>query len=448
MKYKNKRDSGISRRNFIRNSVSAAAGLGLIGGGRLYGQENVSPTGLKIKEYRTLGRTGFKVSDISVGAGNLSNENVFAAALDMGINYVDTAEHYGNGNSERTIGKVLSKRDRKKIFLTTKLNLMMGGRTKEKLKTRFSRCLERLQTDYVDCLMMHMTPTVELVKHEPYHEAIRELKAEGKVRFTGLSNHGKEHKIAGPIKDEMDKIVLAAAEDGRFDVVLFTYNFIQKEVGDRILKGCKRKNMGITLMKTNPVKFYQMMQDILERNRAQGRKLGEQFFKIMEEYKTLIDQGESFIKKYGLTSAERARDASIRFCLGNSDVHSICPTMNSFEELEGFIALSGTRLDTEEKAMLADYKSGLGRYYCRHGCGKCEGHCPQGVPVNTVMRYHHYFAAQRREKYAMEKYNALPGNSADTCSDCSGGYCEKACPYGVPVQGLLVLAHKTLTLKA
>ena len=446
MKHKSQKDSGINRRNFIRSSISAAAGLSLVGSGRLFGQEGEEPTKTKIKEYRTLGRTGFKVSDIGFGAGNLSNPNVLEAALDRGINYIDTAEHYFRGNSERTIGEVINKRDRKKIFLTTKLNLMMGGGTKEKIKIRFSKCLERLKTNYADCLMLHMTPTVEQVKHEAYHEAIRELRAEGKVRFSGLSNHGTEHKLAGPIKDEMDKVILAAAEDGRFDVVLFTYNFIQKEMGDRILKACKNKNMGTTLMKTNPVKFYQDIQNILESYKEQGRKIGQQFLKIMEEYKTLIDQGESFIKKYSLTGAEQTRDAAIKFCLSNADVHSICPTMNSFDELETFVPLSGTRLDPEGKAMLADYESGLGRYYCRHACGQCEGSCPKGVPVNTIMRYYHYFAAQRREKFAMEKYHALAGNCADACSNCSEGHCEEACPYGVPVQGLLVLAHQTLTL--
>ncbi len=114
MKHKNRKDSGISRRNFIRNSVSAAAGLGFIGGKRLFGQEVEEPAGQKIKEYRTLGRTGFKVSDIGFGAGMLSNENILEAALDMGINYIDTAEEYVRGISERTIGKVLSRRDRKK----------------------------------------------------------------------------------------------------------------------------------------------------------------------------------------------------------------------------------------------------------------------------------------------------------------------------------------------
>lgn len=445
MKNKDRKDSGISRRNFIRSSVSIAAGLGLIRTGKLFGQESAELTRSKIKEYRTLGRTGFKVSDIGFGAGYLNNTNVLEAALDMGINYIDTAEHYIGGNSERTIGQVISKRDRKKIFLTTKLN-MMGGGSKEKLITRFNQCLERLQTDYADCLMIHMVPTVEQLTHEGYHEAIQELKAEGKVRFAGLSTHGTEHKLAGPVKDEMDKIILAAAEDGRFDVVLFTYNFIQKEMGDRILKACKDKNMGTTLMKTNPVKFYQEMQDMLERNLEQGRKFGEQFYKIMDDYKTLIDRGEGFTKKYGITGPEQARDAAIKFCLSNPDVHSVCPSMNSFEELETFVTLSGTRLDPEGKAMLSDYESRLGRYYCRHACGQCEGSCPQSVPVNTIMRYYHYFAAQKREKLAMEKYHALSRNSADTCSNCEGNYCEKACPYGVPIQGLLILAHQTLTL--
>ncbi len=446
MKSKNHKDFGISRRTFIKGSVSAAATLGFISSPKLSAKQAETSSQLKIKEYRTLGRTGFKVSDIGFGAGYLNNPSVLEAALDMGINYIDTAEHYIRGHSERTIGEVLAARDRKKIFLTTKLNMMIGGGSKDKIKARFAKCLERLQTEYADCLMLHMVPAAEQVKHEDYHEAIRELKADGKVRFTGLSTHGTEHKMAGPVKEEMDAIVLAAAEDGRFDVVLFTYNFIQREMGDRILAACKGKNMGTTLMKTNPVKFYQDLQDIETRNLEQGRKMGEQFYRIMEDYKTLFDRGNDFIQRYGLVAPERARDAAIRFCLGNPDVHTVCPSMNTFEEINAFVALSGTRLDAEGESMLADYASHLGRLYCRHSCARCEGSCPRGVRVNTVMRYYHYFAAQRREKAAMEKYRMLSGNDAAACSSCAGCGCEQACPHGVPVQALLVLAHQTLTL--
>ena len=65
--------------------------------------------------------------------------------------------------------------------------------------------------------------------------------------------------------------------------------------------------------------------------------------------------------------------------------------------------------------------------------------------MNTIMRYNHYFTAQKREKHAMEHYATLAGNNAAACSGCSG-LCQEACPYGVSIQGLLITAHQTLSL--
>jgi predicted aldo/keto reductase-like oxidoreductase len=61
------------------------------------------------------------------------------------------------------------------------------------------------------------------------------------------------------------------------------------------------------------------------------------------------------------------------------------------------------------------------------------------------MRYNHYFNAQGREKYAMEQYAELGITKADLCQNCEG-HCERACPYNVPIQSLLMLAHHNLTL--
>ena len=61
------------------------------------------------------------------------------------------------------------------------------------------------------------------------------------------------------------------------------------------------------------------------------------------------------------------------------------------------------------------------------------------------MRYNHYFLAQGREKEAMLKYSEIPGVRADACVHCPG-HCKRACPYGVPVQQMLLLAHHQLTL--
>ena len=61
------------------------------------------------------------------------------------------------------------------------------------------------------------------------------------------------------------------------------------------------------------------------------------------------------------------------------------------------------------------------------------------------MRYNHYFDAHGSEKYAMEKYALMEGAKADHCHNCQG-FCEQNCPYGIPVQGLLTLAHQQLIL--
>jgi len=446
MSEKKTRSSRLSRRGFIHSSLSVAAGVGLTGKHKFFEDKDQGAQAemSKIQEYRVLGRTGFKVSDIGFGAGNLTDPALFTAALDAGVNYIDTAEHYAQGNSERTIGQVIKNRDRKKLFITGKLNFGFGKSSKDGIKDRARKCLERLQTDYLDCLMIHMTPTLDQIKREGYHEAIKELKAEGRVRFTGLSNHGIEHRYAGFIKDPMDQVILAAAEDGRFDVVLFTYNFIQREKGEKVLKACREKNMGATLMKTDPVRAYNDIQNMYARMREKGR-VTEAAEKIIGEFKSRADKGREFAEKYGLSGDKEVRSAAIKFCLSNQDVHSVCPTINTYEDIEFYVSLSGGRLKPVEEGMLADYRSFSGNLYCRHACGECEPHCPYEVPVNTIMRYQHYFMSQGREKQAMQKYAALQRTSAAVCTDCEG-HCEATCPFGVKVQGLLMAAHQTLSL--
>jgi predicted aldo/keto reductase-like oxidoreductase len=448
MSKNNTRTSRLSRRGFIQSSLSVAAGLGFARRNELFAgiNQDAQTEKFTIKEYRVLGRTGFKVSDIGFGAGNLNDPALFEAALDAGVNYVDTAEHYGGGNSERTIGQAIKNRDRKKLFITGKLNLGFGKSTKEGLKERAQKCLERLETDYLDCLMIHMAPSLDLIKHKGYHEAIRELKAEGRVKFTGLSNHGIEHRFSGFIKDPMDEVILAAAEDGRFDIVLFTYNFVQREKGERVLKACREKNMGTTLMKSDPVRAYTDIDNMYARMREKGRvtKAAEE---ILSEYRSRAEKGREFAAKYGLSGDKEVSGAAIKFCLSNPDVHSVCPSISTYDDLEFYVSLSGGRLKPVEEGMLADYKSFSEKLYCRHACGECEPHCPHDVPVNTIMRYQHYFMSQGREKHAMAKYAALERTNASVCTNCEG-HCEAACPFGVKVQGLLMAAHHTLSLSS
>lgn len=448
----------ISRRGFIGASLAAVSAAGLKAKERVIGQVPAVPTqpsaqdkpALKIKEYRRLGRTGYKVSDISIGGGPLSNANVLRAALDAGVNYVDTAEHYERGGSERTIGEVLKTHDRKSFFITTKLNLSFNKRiTKADLRDRFMKCLERMQTDHADCLMIHMC-TLAQVKYEPYHELIGELKAEGKVRFSGLSNHGADLSLFGPLDDPMDQVVMAAAEDGRFDIVLFVYNFLQREAGERIIKACAAKDVGVTLMKTDPGLILETERESLNSMEERYKKDGKEFPDAVKKLSLTAAERtaatEAFLKKHGIAGPEKTRDAAIKFCLNNPGVHAVCPSINSFEALEAFVSLSGQKLELKDEAVLDDYREVYGSSYCRHACGLCEGSCPRGVPVNTIMRYEYYFAAKGREKEAMGLYAAVSDRGLDA-GDCAGcaGHCEAACPYGVPIQAKLLMAHENLT---
>ena len=124
-------------------------------------------------EYRTLGRTGWKVSAISFGAwaigadwGTVSDKDSLAAlnrAIDLGVNFIDTADVYGDGRSERLVAQLKHDR-REKIFIATKAGRRLNPHTADgynrKNLTRFvERSLKNLKTDVLDLVQLHCPPT-------------------------------------------------------------------------------------------------------------------------------------------------------------------------------------------------------------------------------------------------------------------------------------------------
>lgn len=433
----------IQRRHFIKSAAIGIAGAAVPGGAvhlnakdkPRRSQETAPP---KIKEYRVLGRTGFEVSDLATGY--IQDFGVFSTMLDAGVNYIDTGESYPG--SHKLIGRVLKGRDRKKIFLTSKM-LPEDDITREGFLKRARKCLEDLETDYFDCMMLHMPERVEVLKTEGFHAAMQDLKAEGRVRFVGVSHHGS-FWFRDP-EESMERVLLAAVEDGRFDVFLMAYNFLQMDKGERVIQAAKEKKIGITLMKTKPVGTHAVLKSRIDQLEQAGKEIDPLYREGLARYKAIAERAETFIKKYNLQNPEEVKEASLRFALSNPDIHTVCCSAKTYAEAEQFLRQSGGRLSPADGLTLAHYRDACGRLYCRHACGLCEPECPRGVPVNTIMRYHHYFAAQGREKEAMAKYAHIPGARAEECGHCIG-YCEKACPYGVPIQGMLLLAHHQLTL--
>jgi predicted aldo/keto reductase-like oxidoreductase len=278
------------------------------------------------------------------------------------------------------VANVMKDRDRKSVFISTKL-IVKEDKSKEGFLKRARKCLEELNMEYVDCLMMHSAETVESLSIEGFHAAMDELKTEGRIRHVGVSNHGS-FWFKDP-EETMAKVLLAAAEDGRFDVFLLAYNFLQMDQAEEVLKTAHKKNIGTALMKTTPVALYHSMKSYVERMEKEGKEIDPLYTEGVKRYQDKYD---------------RAR---------------------TYEDMEGFLSLSGTKLTKPDQAKLDAYREGCGELYCRHACGKCEPQCPHGVPVNTIMRYHHYFIAQGREKEAMLKYAKIPGVKADVCGSCA-----------------------------
>jgi predicted aldo/keto reductase-like oxidoreductase len=406
-----------------------------------------------ISRRRTLGRTGFQVSDISIGCGYISEAAVIRFAYDHGINYFDTAETYSNGDSERKIGEAMEHLDRDKIFITTKLVLDPEADAAS-VKERFGQCLERMKTDYADALYIHDVRNMDLITHAGFHTATADLKAEGRLKHVGISSHGPRTEEDA----SMGNVLQAAVEDGRFDLMLLSYNYLNREEAERVLAACKAKQVGTTAMKTMPCYLevepwdpenpYEGYTNYIERVGEQGVSREEAIERIenwIAEQESLQTIVKPFVEKHGIATQEQFRQACIQWVLNNPDMHTICVSMPDFDSVSAMLPLSGTQLSDAGAKLLRDYGAAFGHQYCRVGCATCLPSCPEKVPVSTVMRYRTYFRDQGREKHAMRKYAALGKRNAAACLACNAP-CVGSCPHGVNIQGQMIRAHGTLSL--
>jgi aryl-alcohol dehydrogenase-like predicted oxidoreductase len=459
-------EARIKRRDFLRSGGPALVGGVVLGrtpfleGDLLpgtFGDDPLFPVRPnqegRIQSYRTLGRTGFHVSDISLGASFLREPNLVRYAIDKGMNYIDTADTYANGASERAIRDALPHIRRDEIFISTKA-FFRPGDDKEAVLTRTRRSLDRLNTEYIDAYMMSSVATPGGLNHPGYHAAMDELKAEGRVRFTGVTYHGPEATDQTGMAD----VLCAAAEDGRFDVLLLVHNFLSHSEGDRIIAAAKAQNVGTTAMKTAPGKlraepfdpdklsevFQQYLNAMLRTGTSREASLRE-LRSYSDAQNEFVERTQSFAERYGIENEEALQMVSIQWVLQNPDMHTACISAWSFDFIDKIVALSGTRLTPPADRLLQESRLALDTQYCRHGCVECMNRCPFTVPVSRIMRYAHYFEAQGQERHAMSEYQALDGPGAAACRNCPG-YCTGSCPYGLAIRLNMLRAHDLLTL--
>jgi len=242
-----KSKNNISRRDFMQKTakgLAGAAALGLVSSCNNVSQASKAPTLPK----RTLGRTGLEISILSFGAGNQwIRDDTWPAslerAIEMGINYFDTAPGYGKKYtpcSEARLGTFLPKY-RDKIILSTKFD---SREPDEAMKT-FERSLKRLKTDYVDILLLHgvgagspKAPPKDLSKDPIIFKTMRKLKEQGVARHIGFSTM-YDGKIAKTMIERLDP-----------DVVVMTLNATKYgSMAEFAIPAAKKRNAGIIAMK-------------------------------------------------------------------------------------------------------------------------------------------------------------------------------------------------------
>ena len=361
-------------------------------------------SGARVSEYRRLGRTEARVSDISLGSGagtgGRQTPEVAREAIERGINYFDTAPDYSEAGSEQRLGQAM-KGVRDRMFVATKFCTPGGhlgpGTSVAEYMEAVNGSLRRLQTDWVDLIHVHSCDSVERLLDENQHEAFDRLREQGKVRFLGVSTH----------TPNLESVARAALDSGRFDVMMLAYHFGAWPGLEDIITEAAERDVGVVAMKT-----------------LRGGK--------HRQLDWSRDERDSFTQ------------ASFKWVLSNPSVSCLVISLWERAQLDEFLFASGGRAGVDEVALLRRYEALTAGTHCRPHCGVCLDRCPKGVPIHDVLRQRMYFEDYGAEKEAMRRYAALE-TRADACAGCPAP-CQDACPDGIRIPERLREAHERLSL--
>ncbi|HTZ20082.1 MAG TPA: aldo/keto reductase [Opitutaceae bacterium] len=396
----------MNRRRFLQQATTGAASVALIGltlNSRAAAEEKSRPAGKIIT--RTLGRTGIQVPIVSMGVMNADNPELLKESYKRGVRHFDTAWYYQRGNNERMVGQALREAGGKREDYTVATKIFLGdgpGRSakgaaaKALFLKRAAESLSRLQMEYVDILYYHSLDTREQVLDPGIIEALTELKAEKKVRFTGLSMHC-----------HWPGLLTLAADQGFYDVALLSYNYSMQgnpAFLDAMQHACA-KGMGLVAMKT------QCQQEWYR----EGLPADLQKF-----YEGQI-----------------MHTALLKWVLRHEQFATAIPGYTTFQQMEeDFPVARSLDYTPDEKKFLEDRHVQLALLGACQICGGCTGSCPKGVDLPNLMRTHMYARSYGNAIQAGETFRAIaPGRSLAACADCSP--CTARCVRRVDIAGRL-----------
>ncbi|MCC6764794.1 MAG: aldo/keto reductase [Deltaproteobacteria bacterium] len=359
--------------------------------------------GARIRAYRKLGRTGAVVSDVALGTGAIRGENgeaIARDAIERGVTYFDTAPDYSGAGSEEAMGRAM-RGHRDRMFVATKFCTPRGhlpaGSPVAAYMEAIEGSLRRLQTDHVDLVHVHACDEIDRLLDPNAHEAFDRLKAQGKVRFLGVSTH----------TPDLERVARAAMDSRRFDVMMLAYHHGIWGNLDAIIHEAAAQGIGIVAMKT--------LKGARHQNLTSFR-----------------DDATSYAQ------------AAFRWVLSNPDVGCLVVSFARPEHVDEYLYASGGALDAHDLAVLERYDQRIAGTYCHPHCGVCLDACPERLAINDVLRHRMYFEDYGREKEGLRLYAALD-RKADRCLACPAP-CEPTCPVGIPIRARMLGADRLLRL--
>jgi aryl-alcohol dehydrogenase-like predicted oxidoreductase len=200
--------------------------------------------------YRTVGRSGVKVSPLGLGTDNFANPTpksesieIINRALEAGINFIDTSNSYAKGESERIIGEALRENGlRDQVIIATKAHYPVGpgpndqGNSRLHLMKACEDSLRRLRTDHIDLYQLHR-PSFEIPVEETLG-ALTDLVRQGKVRYIGSSTAPAWKIMESLMVSELKNLSSFISEQA-------PYNLLDRRIENEVVPMCQAKNLGI-----------------------------------------------------------------------------------------------------------------------------------------------------------------------------------------------------------
>lgn len=367
--------------------------------------------------YRDLGNTGLKVSEIGMGCEGFGENNcenaqlLFDTAEESGINYFDL---YTSDPAIRTsVGKALKGRRDKFIIQAHICSIWKNGQYKrtrdiEEVKAGFQELLALLQTDHIEVGMIHYVDSMkdwETIANGPVLQYVRDLKKAGVIRHIGMSSHNP-------------RVALEAVRSGSIEVLMFSVNpcYDLQPASEDVEELWQEKNYAAPLVNMDPER-----QELYEVCQRMGVGIT-----VMKAF------GGGDLLDGALSPAGKALTVNqcLHYALTRPGVSTVLAGAHSVEQLKTSLAYEDAPDEEKDYALaFAAFPKISWEGHCMY-CSHCAP-CPKKIDVADVTKFLNLAKAQKEVPETVREHYEVLAHHAGECIQC--GSCETRCPFGVPI---------------